>query len=281
MAEHEDSHFLIDSAPPVEVEYCLRALSFYEALPCDDLRERILAEWQYETQRNFSLSVRRVLDLGIATKCTVAGGKPGYRLSSLGAKVRSILEADHELYADVMHFLHYDGDDGSPNARKLFWSYKRCCDILWQTKQLPPVTQMVAEVQSDIARLFPEAYRRRVGGNFNAGGVTSGWKPWLAALASPPIAAGHRELQLRTRRNFELVLLALDHVYRSRTYRYGDPVVLDDDVLDELTRVFFLDPVCSLELLRLADRVTRAVVLRGTFAGTSVNLLSHYGVENM
>ena len=85
----------------------------------------------------------------------------------------------------------------------------------------------------------------------------------------------------RVRDQFELVILALDHVYRTRGYRYGDPVVLDDTLLDELARVFFLDHQCCRNLLDLAAKVTRTVVLHDTFAGTSVNLMAPYGVENV
>jgi hypothetical protein len=129
--------------------------------------------------------------------------------------------------------------------------------------------------------LFPSAYASRVGGNFNAGGVSSGWKPWLAQLQPSPFASEGRELILRHSHRFELAALSLDDVYRSRGYRYGDPVVLDESLLDEISRAFFLDPVCCRELIDLAARLTKAIKLSDTFTGTSVTLLAPYGIERL
>ncbi len=276
----EDVHFLIDSAPPKEVEHLLRCLSIQTASSLDELRSRLLNEWSFEAQRNLSFSTRRLCDLCLTTKQQTPLGKPGYVLTALGTKVRSILESDHELYADVMHYLHFDGYDGLPHGRKLFWSYQQCCDIAWSRKMIPPAPEIVVEIQARIAVRFPHAYAKKVGGNFNVGGVTA-WKAWIAALASPPFDQSSKKVTPRKRSCFELALLSLDHVYRSRNYRYGDAVIIDDGLLDEAARVFFLDPTCCRELLQLASKVTRVVTLRDTFAGTSVNLLAPYTIESI
>lgn len=277
---HEDVHFLIDNATPKEVEYLLRSLGVQVAYSNAGLREHLSMEWHFKAQKNLSLSTRRLCDLGLAATRDTSQGKPGYVLTSLGAQVRNLLEADHDLYADIVHYLHYDGYDGSPSARKLFWSYKCCCDVAWARKYVPPASELAAEVQSQIAARFPHIYSQRIGGNFNVGGV-SAWKAWLMNLACPPFSPGGQDVIPRVRHNFELVMLALDHVYRARGYRYGDPVVLDEDLLDELARVFFLEHQCCRELLTLATRTTRTVVLTDTFAGTSIKLLAPYGVENI
>jgi len=142
---------------------------------------------------------------------------------------------------------------------------------------------IVAEVQSRIAESYPAMYAQRIGGNFNVGGVTS-WKAWVMALTPPPFDRENpkqRKLLPRTIEHHELALLALDRVYRARGYRYGDPVILDDVLLDEVARVFFLDALCCRSLLALAAKVTRAITLRDTFAGTSLTLLAPYGVMNL
>jgi len=280
METEEDVHFLIDNAHPKEVEYVLRCLSPKQAYSTTELRERLLVEFNYQAQKNLSFSTRRLCDLELATSHDNPQSRPGCMLTTLGVKARNLLETDYELYADAMHYLHYDGYDGSPSARKLFWSYKCCCDMVWAQKRVPPASELAAEVQSRIAAEFPESYSRRVGGNFNVGGV-SAWKAWLACLACPPFSQTGRELILRKRPNFELALLSLDHVYRARGYRYGDPVVLDDELLDELAQVFFLEHGCYRELLNLASKMTRTVALNDTFAGTSVNLLAPYGVKDI
>lgn len=281
MTVKEDTHFLIDNAPPKEVEYVLRSLSPDVSYSVEELRSYMYSEWHFEAQKDLAYSPRRLFDLGLAAKRKTKAGKPGYVLTKFGQKVRDILSVDIELYPDILHYLHYDKYDGTPSARKLFWSYRCCCEIFWELKQIPPVAELVAKVQSRIAAEFPRAYSQRIGGNFNAGGVTSGWKPWVKCLVPLVLGNGSQELTPRSTRRFELVLLSLDYVYRARGYRYGDPIVLDDDLLDSIARVFFLDLGCCRELIGLAAKMTKAVALADTFAGTSVNLLVPYGIERI
>jgi hypothetical protein len=142
---------------------------------------------------------------------------------------------------------------------------------------------IVAEVQSRIAKRYPGMYAQRVGGSFNAGGVTS-WKAWVAALTPPPLGRGNpkeRMLSPRTCDRYELSLLALDHIYRARGYRYGDPVLLDENLLGQIAAVFFLDLACCRGLLDVAARLTRAIRLADTFAGTSITLLEPYNIERI
>jgi hypothetical protein len=136
-------------------------------------------------------------------------------------------------------------------------------------------------VQSGIADGWSEAYARRKGGNFNAGGVSSGWKPWVAQLQPQVIDDKTNNLVPRESTRFELIALALDDLYRHRKYRYGDPVVIDDVLLDEVSRVFFLDPACYRELLDLAARLINDIKLADTFAGTSVTLMHPYTIERI
>lgn len=279
MTTNEDVHFLIDNAPPLEVEHVLKCLDSGTAYSTEELRGKLLSDWGYSAQKNLSFSTRRLFDLGLSQRSITATGKPGHIITNRGTKVRDILAVDHELYDEIMHFLHYTLYDGSPASRKLLWSYRTCCDIVWDRRSVPSVSEIVASVQERIALQFPSAYAQRTGGNFNEGGVTSGWKPWLAQLSPPPFSAEGNELVLRETQHVDLVLFALDHVYRSSHYRYGDPVILDDIILDKVTRVFFLDPLCCREQLSLAARLTKVVRFADTFAGPSITLMGPYTIE--
>ena len=279
MPQQEDSHFLIDNACPKEVELILRSLRSDEPLSTSQLRACLKSDFGYEAQKNLSFSTRRLVDLGLA-KQQILGGKPGYVLTPPGKKVRSVLYERPDLYADVMHFLHYDGD---PVRRKLFLSYHWCCEIVWDRKEMADTKVIAAEVQSRIATRYPDMYAQRVGGNFNVGGVDS-WKAWIAALSPPPFGAGNpreRKLSPRIRDCYELSLLGLDHVYRQRGYRYGDPVLLDETLLDRIAAVFFLDLTCCRRLLEVAARLTRIVRLADTLAGTAITLLEPYTIERI
>lgn len=279
MAQKEDVHFLLDNAPPAEVEYVLKCLEPDIAYSTEELRRRLLSEWGYSAQRNLTFSTRRLFDLGLADKTNTASGKPGHVIIQMGEKVREILSVDQKLYAEIMHFLHYTRyNEDEPSSRKLLWSYRTCCEIVWARKEI--LSDLVSKVLQRIEHTFPQAYALTTGkgGRFNAGGV-SNWKDWVTQLQPSPFDG--KALIPRHSHRFELAVLALDHVYRSRGYRYGDPVILDELLLDEIARVFFLDPVCCRELVDLAARLTKAIKLSDTFTGTSVTLLVPYGIERL
>lgn len=281
-SDKEDTHFLIDNAPPVEVRFVLQSLAANYAYSTEQLRERLLSHWGYTAQKNLTFSTRRLIDLGLASISKTDEGKPAYLLTELGSKISEVTSIEPPLYPEIMHYLHYTSyDEHDPMSRKLFWSYRICSNLVWEQKQIPPVSKMVTYIQSGIDKGWPTAYARRKGGNFNEGGITSGWKPWVTQLEPSVIAEKSSILIARSSTRYELAALALDDLYRHRHYRYGDPVVIDEILLDEISRVFFLDPACCRELLDLAARLINDIKLADTFAGTSVTLMAPYTVERI
>jgi len=276
----QDDHFLIDNASPIEIAYTLRCLDPDIAYSTADLRARIMGDWGYEVQRNFTNSTRRLFDLGLAAPKKTSARKPGYVVTPLGLKVRSLADLDHGLYKEAMHFLHFDGWDNCPTTRKLFWSYRKCCEFVWNKRVIPPTQDIVTYIQDKIAEDYSELFAQRKGGNFNAGGVNSGWKPWIADL-EPPVLGTDGQIMPRAMDRFEPTVLALDNVYRMNGYHYGDPVLLDDVLLDQIAQVFFLDVTRCRELIGLAARLTRVIKLSDTFTGTSVTLLEPYTIERI
>lgn len=277
----EDIHFYIDNAPPQEVSWTLRALSSTEWLSPQMIADKLYTEYGFRMQRDRTYSPRRLYDLGLAVQCGT-GTKLRYSLSRLGVKLQGILAFDEGLYADLMHFLHYSRYDAKPETRKYLWSYRRCCEIVWSNNRAVPPQELAANVQSLMREEFPYLdFGARVGARFDAT-AAGRFYGWIRRLVPPPLAEqDNAPLERRIVSHYELILLGLDYVYLSRGYRYGDPVILDDALLDDLARVFFLDHQCCRHLLDLASKVTRTVVLRDTFAGTSVNLLQPYGIEDL
>ena len=276
-----DTHFYIDNAPPEEVSWTLRALSRAEQLSPQMIADKLYAEYGFKMQRDRTYSPRRLYDLGLAEQ-SGTGTKIHYSLSKLGSEVQGILAFDQELYADLIHFLHYSRYNEKPESRKYLWSYRRCCEIVWAERRAVPAQELAANVQSLMRQEFPCLdFGAREGARFDST-AASRFYGWIRQLMPPPFAdQGHALLKMRIASHYELALLSLDHVYRLRGYRYGDPVVLDDVLLDELARVFFLEHQCYRNLLDLAAKMSRMVVLHDTFAGTSVNLMTPYGVENV
>lgn len=280
MVEKEDDHFLIDHAPPNEVRLALQSLRSNSRLTTRDLRIQIMERFGYEPQADFAYTTRRLYDLGLSSVNRKGTESAIHSLSSLGQQMVDLLAVDDELYADAMHFLHYDRYNGSEEARKLFWSYRECCTFAWSRKENPPNREVVAHVQAGIEKLMPSAHQSRIGGNFNSGGVTE-WRSWLRELVPPPVQTGSRHMLLRSITRYEPVLLAIDYVYRQRGYGYGDSVVLDDELLDDTARIFFLDPSCCRQLIDIASELTLFLDLSDTFAGSAVTLHKPYEIRDI
>jgi len=278
LSDRQDVHFLIDSATPTEVSYALMCMENTTPRSSQDIAEAIRATWGYTVQKQFSHSLRRIYDLGLASRSR-SGSSHSYMLTELGGKLASLLATSRDIYNEVMHFLHYDAYRGRPEDRKLFWSYRICTDLLWTTGCLLPTAEIVSRTQQGIRQHWPELFAERAGGNFNKGGV-SAWKCWLSELEPSPISDGSAVVPRQTP-YYELALLALAYVYRARGLSYGDPVVLDGPVIGEICGVFFLEEACCRELLERAARLERCVPLRSTFAGPSVTLSEPYTVERL
>lgn len=276
----EDTHFYIDNAPPEEVKYVLQVLDPEEPKSTSEIALTIESLYGFSMQKDRTYSPRRLFDLGLAEQTRSRKGAM-YVLSDPGMKVRDILSFDPELYSDLTHYLHFTTYNGTPGCRKLLWSYRQCSQIAWEDRKALSRTEIAARVQGNMQEQFSHLdFTARVGARFDATAVGR-WLQWIRQLSPNPSPEGSDSLAKRTVHHHELALLALDDVYRARGYRYGDPVILDDRMLDAVARVFFLEPTCCRELIDLSARLTRTIELSDTFAGTSVSLLFPYGIERI
>jgi len=275
----EDTHFYIDYAPPNEVRKALWCLSPEQPMTPTEIFDMLESQDQPIKSRRTEIP-HRLFDLGLASQVK-QGNRVAYLLTKLGRKIQEIDNFDPELYPDLMHFLHFSSWDGTPQARKFLWSYRQCSELAWKEGRLLPPKEIAARIQSQMAEDFPHLdYTARVGARFDST-AAGRWARWVGTLSPSPFSETEGTLQERIVSNHALALLALDDVYRSRGYRYGDPVILDEPMLDEVARVFFLDPICCRKLLDLAARLTKVIKLSDTFAGTSVTLMAPYTIERI
>lgn len=273
-----DTHFYIDYAPPEKVWEALQCLRVNQPMSPTEIFDTLQLQGREVSRR--SEIPRRLSDLGLATRVGQGNGI-AYALTSLGQKVREIKSFEPSLYPDLMHFLHFSSWDGTPEARKFLWSYRQCSTISWIEARLLPTKELASRVQSRMRARFPDLdYAAAVGARFDSS-AAGRWTRWVQSLTPAPFLEGNGVVQKREVEYHEIALLALDDVYRCKGYRYGDPVILDEQVLDDLARVFFLDSLCCRELLDLAAAVTKAVTLSDTFAGTSVTLVRPYTIESI
>jgi DNA-binding transcriptional ArsR family regulator len=275
----EDTHFYIDYAPPDEVRKILHCLSLEQPLSSTEIFDILELQGQPVKSRRTEIP-RRLFDLGLASQAR-QGNRVTYFLTDAGRKLQEIDVVGTELYPDLMHFLHFSSWDGSPQARKFLWSYRRCSELAWREGRLLSTKDIASRIQQQMLDEFPHLdYTAKVGARFDDTAARR-WVRWIDALSPSPFRERDDTLQKRLSSNHEIALLALDDVYRFRGYRYGDPTILDEALLDEVSRVFFLDPICCRELVDLAARLTKTIKLSDTFGGTSITLLAPYGIERI
>jgi len=275
----EDTHFYIDYAPPDEVRKVLWCLSSEQPLTPAEAFDVLESQGRPVKSRRTEIP-RRLHDLGLASQVK-QGNRVAYLLTDVGRKLQEIDSFASDMYSDLVHFLHFSSWDGSPQTRKFLWSYRQCSELAWREGQLLSTKEIAARIQNQMTEDFPHLdYAAQVGARFDDT-AAGRWARWINELSPHPFHEGDGILQKRIVSDHELVLLALDDVYRSRGYRYGDPAVLDETLFDEVSRVFFLDPVCCRELIDLAGRLTKAIKFSDTFVGTSITLLAPYGIERI
>ncbi|MEK9136138.1 MAG: hypothetical protein AAB393_03360, partial [Bacteroidota bacterium] len=235
----EDVHFYIDNAPPGEVEWVLRCLHASDPMTTQMIAERLSTEFGVAMQKDKTYSPRRLFDLGLSDQGTSDAKKKAYTLTALGQRVRELLALDNELYPDLMHYLHYSSYDAKPGSRKFLWSYRHCCNSVWSERRLIDKGEMASRILGWMKQEFPKLdYGARVGARFDGTAVGRCYA-WVQQLQPAPFSNADNSLMPRITQRYELALLALDDVYRTRGYGYGDPVVLDAQFLDDVSRVFF------------------------------------------
>jgi len=278
--DNEDIHFYIDNAPPDEVSQVLRVLSSENLLTPSEIAKIMISEYGFEMQRDHSYSPRRLHDLRLASQ-ERQGPKVTYKLTEYGAKLQAIQAMNPALATDLLHYLHYTSYSGNPQDRKYLWSYRKCCEIIWSTQRLVPNQNLASQILSSMGEEFSSLnWTARVGARFDSTAVGRIYT-WLRALDPPPFTKSSKNLQPRLVQRFELALLALDDTYRSRQYRYGDAVLMDDSLINQIAGVFFIDTKCCADLLRLSANVVSSVKMSDTLGGASINLVHPFTIDNL
>jgi len=277
---NEDIHFYVDNAPPDEVTHVLRVLSVENSLTPDEIAKVMVNQYGFEMQRDHSYSPRRLYDLGVACQDR-QGPKVTYRLTERGAKLQAIQAMNPALATDLLHYLHYTSYSGNPHDRKYLWSYRKCCEIFWSTQRLVPNQNLASQILSRMSEEFSSLnWTARVGARFDSTAVGRVYT-WLRALDPPPFTKSDKDLHPRFVQRFELALLALDDTYRSRQYHYGDAVLMDESLVNQIAGVFFLDPKCCADLLRLSANIVPSVKMSDTLGGASINLLRPFTIDDL
>lgn len=286
MVTKEDHHFYIDNASLQEVASALLVLSLDKGLSTTEIREIAVRDFYPRYQKDATYSPRRLLDLGLAT-CTSSASRR-YTLTPTGLRLQSILESDQDLAYELFHYLQYTGFAGHPQARKLLWSYRRCCQLFWSAGHDLDARVVAATILSEAAERFPACLAdagREGGFNTTAVQCVRSWlnclRPSPLSMSSPGRTGTQSPIAKRSLPNPVLAGLALDDLYRDRKVQYGDRVVLDDSVIDALSEVFFATPESTYAGLTEMARRSPTVTISETLSGAAVGLARPFGLLDM
>lgn len=268
----KNQHFYIDYCPYNQAICTLQAMNSDIYLSSDELAEIIGEDYRTEVRR-------RLLILNIAQE-KENGRSVSYALTRLGNKLKEISYFDPELLPDLFHYLHLLYGPADDNSPKMLWSYASCCKILWDYGELLGYKEIASIVQNKMKTEFPDLdFTASKGARFDHYAV-SRWASYVKNLNPSPFDENNK-LQKRSVSRYELILLSLSHLYFSRNYRFGDPVVVSRDVLDELSSIFFLDQDCSKQLINLAVKLSPLLTKRDTYGGMAITLKEPYSIERL
>lgn len=276
----EDTHFYIDNATPKEVVNVLSVLSLDYKITPKEISETLRNNYAFEMQKDYTYSPRRLFDIGLANQKR-KGSTITYELTDLGLKIQNFLGIDRGLAMDLMHYLHYIGYTGKPTQRKYLWSYRRCCELIWADMRTIRSTDLASTIQAEMRDKFEWLdYGKKVGARFNDKAVNQVYS-WLRSLEPSPFDKGDTTLIPRKIDRYEIAILALDEIYNSSGYTYGDPVIMDDEFIKKVSGVFMLDLECCKRMLEIGARINQSVRISETLTGASINLTKPFKIENI
>jgi len=265
-------HFYIDYCPYEQAVNTLRALNGDEYLSSDELAELIGENYRSEVRR-------RLLILNLAQE-KGDGSSISYALTNLGKKLKEISYFDPELLPDLFHYLHLLYNPNDNNSPKMLWSYALCSKFLWNSGELLNYKEIASFVQNKMKSEFPYLdFAASIGARFDHYAV--GHCVSYVKNLNPSPVDENKKLQKRFISRYELILLSITHLYISRNYRFGDPVVVGSDAVDEISSIFFLDQDCSKQLINLASKLSPLLSKRDTYGGMAITLKEPYSIERI
>jgi len=284
MKESIDTHFQLDNVTPKEFLAVIKALRddcFYSP---DEIAVELEKKYMFKMQDDHTYTPRRLFDLDLVTR-EKNNNKISYRINERGVKIKKIIDFKQNLIYDVLHYLHYTSyDKNNPISRKLLWSYYKGCYFIWSKKKKIEDKEMSSHIQSEIRLEFNQLeHTSRIGARFSSK-ASSSIKCWINVLDPCPFSPNKKDRSIYPRivQNYELALLALDDLYRRNEFSYGTPVLLNEDIVNQLAGVFFLDLTCFRELLRIASKVTTYIKLDDARAGgQKITLLRPYTIMDI
>jgi hypothetical protein len=158
-------------------------------------------------------------------------------LSDVGAQVLDINENKPDLFVDVIHSLLYSlWSPSKPEDNCYSWSYRTICNILWDANHYEIIpTRIASETGAAIQEKF-----KLVDIPFSAKSVRDALL-WLIPLNPSTFPSSTTNFQRRVFCPPEIMVLAINFLYKSTETDYGVHMLLNDDKRDEICKFCLLD----------------------------------------
>ena len=230
----KDSPFHIRYVQPQQVEELLYILAEATNSLSD---EEIMVEAQHW---NCELAHQKnpVEQFSILRLLALIQGK-NRALSEKGRQLVQIIAHNPTLSTETFHLLFYTTWDAHrPTEKCSSWSYRRLCNILWNSMSTRIAKDTLAsQLTDEIKQQFPDA-QPSVGPD-----TVRATSAWLARL-DPPCLFENNGKPTFERRSFcspELLLFATDFIYRENKISYASNVLLTEGHRDDICRLCLLN----------------------------------------
>lgn len=177
------------------------------------------------------------------------------QLKDRGQQLVDVLLRDEDLFYEFLHFIYATTYQQQPSADRLIsWAYYQISTELYAKA---PV-EYTNDVKQDIVDTVMFRAEEAEGPGFDDPGPLStkslnNYRRFIQALDPPVFDPDTNTIQLREYAREELILLTLDHIYRSdrvvETADYGDLIELTDDVIDHVCTICLVEENAFLDLV--------------------------------
>jgi len=199
-----------------------------------------------------------------------------FELSEIGQKLKSIFLRNRALFFEIYHLLNYYAFDMNDCSLSYlpFRSYQLVCDAIYKTRKYPKAKVLADRVDHVIKTTY------QVQGSFSEVCVTRGIA-WLKKL-SPPVFDEYNEFIVRRPDNTEVVLYNLSCYYKIKAIKYGDPLFLDRNSVNDISKAGFIDAIALEDILKeLSNQFPMFIKIKYNISGSIVVLSNEVSISRV
>ena len=196
-------------------------------------------------------------------------------ISNFGLLLKSILLRNEGLFFEIYHLINYYAFDLYEKKDELlpFKSYRLICDNIFNRQKKPDSKELAYEVESILVK------EDNVTGAFDESCIARALT-WLRHLSPPVLEEG--EFINRIPLHIEPILWNLNLAYKCKGIKYGDPLFLDNIILENISRASLMDSnKLNSIFLKLAKKYPDIINLRTSVSGTYLILMKEVRLDEI